>query len=406
MITIQEADRLILDNMPRAATEPCALQECAGRMLCESVRADRPLPPYDRVIMDGMAIDYDDWLAGCRTFTMEGLAPAGAPRHTLREKQHAIEVCTGTVLPNGCDTVVPVEEITRDGDAWTLTGTAPIARGDHIHPCGSDSAAGEELIGPGIRLNAAHIAICASVGQLRVSVARRPSIGIISTGDEIVEPDHVPAEHQVRSSNMEGLCALLAAHGVPAAGRHHVSDRAEDTREALGSALDRHEVLLITGGVSKGRRDIIPETLAALGVEKLFHGVRQRAGKPMWFGMRAADQRVVFGLPGNPVSSMTVATRHVVPALHFHLGGSPASPAPIPLRRPVEPLDGFTHLLPARLITGGDLAAEPLVTNTSGDFATLAQADGFLEIPPAGTQTLNRFPFFPITPFPTHGARS
>jgi len=381
MLTPAEADAAIAAVLAQVPQQELPLADCAGRVLRREVRAERDAPPFDRVAMDGIAIAAG---AGARrSFRIAGLQPAGSPPLTLHAADECIEVMTGAMLPVGCDTVVPVERIrVADGSAAFEDGYAP-APGQHVHRRASDARAGDVLLTPGTRLGAPEIAIAASAGLPRLMVARLPRVAVISTGDELVEPGLPVLDHQIRRSNSHGLAAALALAGCPPATDLHLRDDVAELQRSLARELDRHDVLVLSGGVSAGRFDHVPAALAAQGVQKVFHQVAQRPGRPLWFGTRAPG-KLVFALPGNPVSVLVCLARYVIPALAALSGARPAAARMAALARPFEFKAPLTCFLPVtlRYDQDGRTLAEPRPTGGSGDFISLAGTDGFVELPP------------------------
>lgn len=372
-ISVAQAVSLIRRAGKPFPTVSLPLQEAAGRVLREPIKADRPLPPFDRVTMDGVALSFATWKRGCREFKLEGVQRAGMPPLRRRSPIGCIEVMTGAVTPVGCDCVVPVEEIeTRDG--WARIRAEKLRRGDSIHPAGSDAKKGTVLLPVGKVLDGPSVAVAASVGKARVRVADVPRIAVVSTGDELVEVHERPKPHQIRRSNPHALAASLRLHGLNVGTLAHVTDDRDRQQKVLGDALARADTVLITGGVSKGRYDFIPDTLARLGVKPVFHRVRQRPGRPMWFGVGRKGQ-LVFGLPGNPASCMVCLHRYVLPV----------APRAVSLAVNI-PRRGLTVFQPVEVRDG---IARPVALNTSGDFLDLARSDGFVEID-GGTGHLRR----------------
>ncbi|NQU11503.1 molybdopterin molybdotransferase MoeA [bacterium] len=372
MISVAQADRLIRRAVRSAPTVTVPLADASGAVLREPVRADRPLPPYDRVMMDGVALSFAAWRRGCREFECEGIQRAGDPPGRRRRAHGCLEVMTGAVLPRGCDCVVPVEQLQPVGDRIRVTGR--VDRGQFIDRAGADARRGAVLLTPGQVLDGPAIAVAASVGKARLRVARPPRVAIVSTGDELVEVHERPAAHQIRRSNPHALAASLRLHGVRTVTLAHVTDHPGQQARVLRRMLARADVVVLTGGVSKGRYDFVPGVLERIGVRQVFHRVRQRPGKPLWFGV-GPQRQLVFGLPGNPVSCLVCLHRYVLPVL-----GTGRAPASVRLARRL-PRGKLTVFPPVRLGIGG---ATPVATNTSGDFRNLARSDGFIELP-AGT---------------------
>lgn len=398
MLTAAEAQTLILDNVASFHREDCPLAVAHRRVLCAEIRADRDLPPFDRVTMDGYALNAAALAAGKRVFRVEGLQAAGMPAFKLSPADDAcIEVMTGAVVPEGADCVVPYEETTRNGSSVALSDDVRgIAVGNALHHRGSDHAAGEIIVRPGTRLTGREIAVAAACGYGAVEVSQLPKIAVLATGDELVEVEAAAAPHQIRRSNDYALRAALATAGYPDVSRFHLRDVRHEIERLLQVVIAEFDVVVIAGGVSKGKFDYLPGELERQGVRKVFHGVAQRPGKPFWFGM-TARQTPIFALPGNPVSSYTCLHRYVLPAL-AHASGLGATPMrSVALTDAVNCKPKLTYFLPVKLSSGtrAELLATPDPSNTSGDFAGLLGTDGFVELA-AGQE---EFPAGAIAPF-------
>lgn len=380
MITVAEADTLLERHVRALPPAARPLAAAVGEVLAEPIRADRPLPPYDRVAMDGVAVRYAALQTGARSFAIIGQQRAGQPAADLPDDAACIEVMTGAVLPHGADCVVPLEDVDVDGGAAHVRA-ARVRHRMNVHGCGSDRAAGDVLIEPGVRLTAAHIGIAAAVGMPVLQVAARPSIALVSTGDELVDVQDEPAGHQIRRSNGAAVRAALLQRGFGDVSELHVPDDERRLRTSLAALIDEVDVLILSGGVSRGRYDFVPAVLQSLGVVCRFHGIRQKPGKPLWFGTTPGG-RPVFGLPGNPVSALVCTFRYVLPALQRACGAAPAAPVPAVLAADVPAPGGDATLYaPAAVATqDGRLYARPLAGNGSGDFCALAAADGFVEV--------------------------
>ncbi|MBL9188036.1 MAG: molybdopterin molybdotransferase MoeA [Opitutaceae bacterium] len=400
MLTPAEAEKLILEAVAPFPREDCPLASAHGRALRAEIRADRDLPPFDRVTMDGYALRAVALAAGTRAFRVESVQAAGMRAFTLGAAADAcIEVMTGAVAPVGADCVVPYEETQRDGATVTITGRVePLIRGHALHARGSDHRAGEVIVRPGVRLTGREIAVAAACGCATLPVSHAPRIAVISTGDELVETEAAVAPHQIRRSNDYAIRATLAAAGYPGAERFHLRDVRHEIEHRLWHILAEFDVVIVTGGVSKGKFDHLPAELDRLGVKRLLQGVAQRPGKPLWFGV-SARRTPVFALPGNPVSAFTCLHRYVLPALAHASGLAPETPSLVALAQPVIFKPKLAYLLPVKLSRGprAEVLATPDPSNTSGDFAGLIGSDGFVELPaeptefPAGTLA----PFFP-----------
>jgi len=383
VLTPAEADLLIGQHLQCLPIESLPLAQCAGAVLRENIYAERDQPPYDRVAMDGVALDSQAVSAGGRSFRIQATQAAGDAPLTLDASADCIEVMTGAVLPLGCDCVVPVERLTIERGHATLAPDAQVEPWQNVHRRGTDTHQGALLLSAGQRLHAPEIAIAASAGMARIRVASQPMLAVISTGNELVEPGEPVLAHQVRRSNAYAIVSALREHGFQRVADDHIRDDTEELRERLHFHLETHDVLVLSGGVSMGRFDLVPQVLSELGVRTVFHKVAQRPGKPLWFGV-APSGAAVFGLPGNPVSTLVCLTRYVLPALRGSLGQSPQPPQRMALAAPVTVTPPLTHFLPVRFEQddwGRDWAV-PAPTNGSGDFTALAGTDGFVELPP------------------------
>ncbi len=392
MIEVAEAEALILAEMPRFPTRHEPLAACAGRVLAEDIHAERDQPPFDRVTMDGVAISFRAWAAGVRSFEVLGTQAAGAEPLAVQAPSQCVEVMTGTALPRGVDTVVPIERVQRTGTTATIAADAPIKAEQFIHRRGSDHAAGSLVLRAGIRVGPPEMAVLAGAGRGNALVTSLPHVAVISTGDELVEAGLPVAPQQIRSTNDRAIEASLTQHRLGQVTRARLRDDAN----ALAVAIDRLDteldVLVLSGGVSMGQFDFVPSVLTELGAKLVFHKVAQRPGRPMWFGVSARG-KPIFALPGNPVSTLVCATRYLVPALRHAAGTAPSPPELVELTAPIEGSPTLTLFTPVTLSSSAraTLLAEPHPTNTSGDFVTLAGTDGFVELAakrgtyPAGT---------------------
>jgi molybdopterin molybdotransferase len=392
MIDVATAQAMILAHMPRFAARHEPLVDCTGRFLAEQIAAERDQPPFDRVTMDGIAIAFRDWDGGMRTFEVAGTQGAGTAPLAINTPVQCIEVMTGTALPLGTDTVVPVERVRREGDHAIVATDALIKSSQFVHRRGSDRLAGSVVLCAGTRLGAPEIAVLAGAGRATALITELPRVAVISTGDELVEPGKPIASHQIRSTNDRAIEASLRLHRLAEVTRLRLRDDAS----ALAIAIDRLDseldALVLSGGVSMGQFDFVPSVLAELGAKLVFHKVAQRPGRPMWFGLSARG-KPIFALPGNPVSTLVCATRFLLPALRHAAGAAPARTEFVELTAPVEASPTLTIFVPVTLSSSehGTLLAAPRATNTSGDFVALAGTDGFVELPalhgthPAGT---------------------
>lgn len=371
LITLAEADALTA-ALPPGAIESIALPAALGRTLAAKISADRDFPPYRRAMMDGIAFRSAD-LPATGPLLLAGLHAAGDPPPSPLPAGQALEIMTGAMVPDDCDTVVPYEDLEAGRPRPGFLA------GQFIHPTGSDAAAGDLLVAAGRVIGPVEIAIAASVGLTELPVFRFSRIAILTTGDEAVPPGVAPLPWQIRRSNGPMLEALLHKRGNPVVFHDHAPDEPAACGDRLDAALARADVLLVCGGISKGRKDHVRQLLESrLGIPA-FHGVGQRPGKPLAFW---PGPPVVFALPGNPVSVLATFTRHVLPAL-ARMEGRPVPPPRVRMSDPPAPLQRFSWLLTVAPGPDGTLQARP--PGNSGDFISVAGCTGVVEIPPAAT---------------------
>ena len=383
LITPRLAEEMIGSRLQLRPIESLPLTRCVGGTLREDISAERDQPPFDRVAMDGIAGDSDHWRRGQRRLKLQGIQAAGAPQTTLARKDHAIEVMTGAILPAGCDCVVPVEQIDVDDGYATLKPSAVLTPFHNVHRRGSDAQRGSLLLACGAQLRAPEIAIAASAGKRQLRVSRQPAVAVVSTGDELVEPGEPIEDFQVRRSNAYAIVASLLQRGLDRVTDRHIRDDESELTQQLALLLHAHDILVLSGGVSMGRFDFVPRVLKQLGVQEVFHRIAQRPGAPMWFGTGPQGQ-AVFGLPGNPVSTLTCLIRYVMPAIAASTGMPGGVSERLALAAPVTVDSPRAYFLPVCVEhdESGRPWARPRPTNGSGDFLSLAGTDGFVELPP------------------------
>lgn len=380
LITPTHARSRILKNLPVLPSESCPLNACAGRILRESIIADRPFPPFNRSMMDGYALRLADSDSG-QAFNILAQAPAGAAQQSLGQTANTCaEIMTGAVVPADADCVVPYEATRRLNDRqMQVCAPESLYAGDNIHPQASDRSGGEVLLKSGRRIGAREIAVAASCGYANLAVAQKPSIAIVSTGDELVDIQAAPAPHQIRRSNDVMIQAALQAIDLPAAQMLHLPDDPAHSHRQLEALIAHNDIVILSGGISMGKRDFIPATLDALGLQCQFHGVRQKPGKPL--GFWSHPQCAVFTLPGNPLATLTCLHHYLIPALYHALGQStPPRPRQVTLDVAVKARDDLSIYLPVSLQANNQASPQP--TNNSGDLVRILQSDGYIELPP------------------------
>lgn len=385
MLSVADAFAITQQHLLRLGTELVPLDAALGRVLRETIHADRDFPPFNRVAMDGIAIAYQSFAGGQRAFRIAGMQRAGQAEQTLADANTCLEAMTGAMLPVGTDTVIRYEDLTLADGLATIT-IDDVQDGQNVHHQANDRRAGDALISPGALLRPAHIAVAASVGKSTLTVSVLPRIALVSTGDELVDVHEPPLPYQIRRSNTYMLRAALQTMGLTAS-LHHLPDDEAVLEAGLADLLEAHDLLILNGGVSAGKADFVPDTLTRLGVERRFHKVEQRPGRPLWFGRAAigtaGNRKTVFALPGNPVSTVLCFYRYLKPYLQATLGQTPDPVRYARLTTPVTFLPPVTYFLPVSLATDtdGSWLATPLPGSGSADFANLLTADAFAELP-------------------------
>ena len=370
----------------RPGVERVRLPAARGRVLAEAVVADRDQPGFDRATRDGFAVRAADVGAAMR---IVGQVRAGE-RWTgaAVERGEAIEIMTGAPLPAGADAVVMVEHVTVSGEGLELAEGRGLRAGENVVPRGAEARAGEAVLADRTVMGAAEIALAAACGAAEVEVYRRARVAIVATGDELVELDVQPEAWQIRNSNSYGLAALVEAAGGEAERLPIARDTRDDLRAALAEAR-RCDLVLLSGGVSMGKYDLVEEVRGEVGAEFLFTGVRMQPGKPVVFGRfpaLAADAsaRYFFGLPGNPVSTQVTFHCFVEPMLRAMCGEVAEGPRFVSaaLAEEVAGKAGLMRLLPARLDAARVRPRVRLVGwQGSGDLAANARANCYVVLP-------------------------
>src|SRR5467141_1321634 len=382
MLTYEQARNKVIEEVGKrrgpSATTAVSVWDALGLVLAQAVKTDREYPPFDRSTRDGYALRSKE--AGpAAQLKCVGEIKAG---DTVREALTAgacLQIMTGAAVPTGADAVVMIEQTSREGDVVRFERAAQ--RGQNIVPKGSEAAAAQTILTRGMRLGYAELALAAQVGAVRLQCAQRPRVAILSTGDEVVLIDEAPGEFQIRNSNSVSLSAQVRIAGAEPVILGNAADRAEDLGEKIERGL-REDALVLSGGVSMGKYDLVEKVLKAMGAEFFFDAVAIRPGKPTVFGV--CQGKPVFGLPGNPVSTMVTFELFVAPALDL-LNGAEARPLPLVEARLGEALNeklGLAHFLPARVEwRGGAPEVKALKWQGSGDIAALAKANCFLVVP-------------------------
>lgn len=382
MLTFEEARRKVIEQVGkmRGPRERAGVSvwDALGLVLAQEVKTDREYPPFNRSTRDGYAVRSSEVKPESQLKCV-GEIKAGDTVTEALPAGTCIQIMTGAAVPSGADAVVMIEYTQREGDLVRFERAAQAAQ--NIVPRGSEARAGQTILKPGMRLGFAELALAAQVGATQLQCAERPRVAILSTGDEVVLIDEQPGPFQIRNSNSVSLAAQVRIAGGEPIPLGNAADRVEDLGEKIERGL-KEDALVLTGGVSMGKYDLVESVLKALGAEFFFDAVAIRPGKPAVFAI--CQDKPVFGLPGNPVSTMVTFQLFVTPAIDL-LSCAEARPLPLVEAHLAQPLNegpGLTHFLPARIQWH---RAEPQVSalkwQGSGDIAALAGANCFLVVP-------------------------
>jgi molybdopterin molybdotransferase len=373
-------------GLPLPPSESLPLLQCGSRILAEPVLADRDQPPFHRSTRDGFALHASDTHG---LLKVVGLVRAGEQwQGSPLELNAAIEIMTGAPIPEGADAVVMIEHIERNADSIRLLTGRTIRSGENIVPQGSEALAGQTVLPPGTPIEGAEIALAASCGYSELQVFRKPKVAIVATGDELVDLAATPAPQQIRNSNSYGLAELIRHAGGEPIQLPIAPDRRPELEQTIRAARQCN-LMLLSGGVSMGKYDLVEEVLQALGAEFFFTGVKMQPGKPLVFGRLPAENSLpaqfFFGLPGNPVSTQVTFHCFVEPMLRAMSGAGIQDPRFLQatLAEDVAGKTGLMRILPARLASDRIRPEVRLVAwQGSGDLAANARANCYAVLPP------------------------
>src|ERR1700682_6337697 len=381
MLTFEQARLEVISQISKAkpptTTVNLSVWDALGYVLAQDLIADRNYPPFNRATRDGYAVRASESTAGA-TLACIGEIKAGDALIQQLENGTCIQIMTGAPVPTEADAVVMIEYTSRDKEFIHFQQTA--TKGQNIVPAGSETANDQPLLRPGTRLGYAELGLAAQIGATQLRCAKKPRVAILSTGDEIVPIDATPGPFQIRNSNSVSLTAQVREAG----GEPVVLGNAADRIESLGDKIQQglqEDLLVLSGGVSMGKYDLVEDVLKSLGATFYFDAVAIRPGKPAVFAM--CNEKPDFGLPGNPISTMVTFELFVVPAIDL-LSGAPARPLPFlkaTLAEAMKEKPGMTHFLPARVqVECGEAHVKPLPWKGSGDTVAMAKANCFLVV--------------------------
>ncbi len=406
MVSVEEALKLVAKNVLRLPVETVSLREAVGRVLAADIIADRDSPPWRKSMMDGFAIRSSDVNGGVRKLkVIETVTAGGSPTMNVEDGQ-ATRIMTGAPVPEGADAIVMIERCAFEEVSDTVTiELDSISSGKHLMEAAANFASGDLIFPAGRKVRSIDIGLLAEVGAAQVSVFSQPSAAVLPTGNELVSASEQPTGPQIRNSNGPMLIAMLADKGIESSDLGIGRDNRDAMSEQLKTGLE-NDIFLLSGGVSAGTLDLVPSQLKELGVEEIFHKVKVKPGKPIFFGthQRADGSRgYVFGLPGNPVSSLVGFRLFVSTTIALMCGQSNAiesSPQLAELSREHETRGDRPTFWPGRRISspGSSLIVEPLIWNGSSDLVALGKAEGLIEFPAGGKvhDAGTEFPFWEL----------
>jgi molybdopterin molybdotransferase len=382
LLSIEEAQRLILERVRPLEAERVPLEEAAGRVTAEAARAGLDLPPFDSSAMDGFAVREEDTPG---RLPVVARIPAGRPADRELGSGEAMAIATGGAVPPGADAVIPIEYVVEYDNEVEIRDR--VAAGSNVRPRGGDVRLGDLVVAAGERLGPAQLGALAAAGVADISCSRRPRAAVLATGSELRRPGEELAPGEIYEANGVLLAAQLRSAGADVERLEAVEDDESAHRNALEQGL-RADVLVTSGGVSVGPHDLVRSVGQTLGIEEVLWGVAVKPGKPLWFGVR--EGTLVFGLPGNPVSTLVCFELFVRPAVLALQGAADPRPRfqPGRLARTARPNPARTELVRARsAVVDGVVELEVLSGQESHMIARAAGADALVLIP-SGTEEL------------------
>lgn len=398
MIQVAQAEKIVLEHTRDYGAEEIHFQDALGRILAEDIVADRDMPAFNRATMDGIAIQYEAIEKGMQTFTIKGMQAAGEVPIQLNGKEDCIEIMTGAAVPDSADIVVRYEDISiNDGVANLQTNN--IKKGQNIHRKGIDKKEGDIVVSSNTIITPAVISAAAFTGKEKLSVKKAPRIVTISNGDELEDIGNTPPPYKIRRSNSYTIQAALQQNKLEA-DILHLPDDENIIETEIKKCLEQYDVIIVSGGISMGKFDLVGKVLEKLSVQQLFHKVQQRPGKPFWFGVHE-NGPVVFAFPGNPVSTFMCFYRYFMPWWKKSMG--------ITEHKLFAKLASDIHFAPSlqyfvqvklEMDETAQLIATPAQGNGSGDLANLTETDAYMELP-AELSNFKKGDVFRVWPFKT-----
>lgn len=371
-ISVAEALAILAAHPLKRSITSIPLQEAVGKVLAEDMHADRDFPPFDRVAMDGYAIQAPDTSElPFVTKEVETVQHAGEAPVQLHNESGAIQIMTGACLPYNTNCIIPIEQTVKL-DHSTIKAFPPYIKGQHIHRQAADVQKGDIVLKHHTVLRPHHLSILAGIGCDNVPAFAKPKVVFVSTGNELVDVQEQPLPHQIRKSNPYQIAGFLAKHGI-SLDLVHCHDDKQAVEQTLQNAFEQYDIVLTSGGVSMGEKDYIPQVLSDLGATLHFHKVSQKPGKPLLFA--SYQNKVLFGLPGNPLSTLVSCMKYVMPYVGLPLPQWSMPLAHTPGYKPMAKHRFIPVLVEHNLV-------RPIVFQGSGDFTSIAPAQGFAELLP------------------------
>ena len=380
MISSNQASKLIKNNLRELKSRKINTMDSVGSILREDISAERNQPPFDRVTMDGIAINYSKTKIQC-FYPIQSTQFAGDKPTKLIKKNQCIEIMTGSVLPDNTNCVIPIECVEIENQIAKIKDNYIAKKWQFIHKEGTDHKIGSVVLKKGHRITPIDIALILSCGREKVLVSDIPKIRILSTGSELIPTGKKILPHQIRITNGPSMITMLKEQCFNDCEHFHLLDDRDLQKRNIKKYLNESDVLILSGGISMGKADFVEKILKELDVKCIFYKVKQRPGKPMWFGLGPKKQ-LVFALPGNPVSAITCCRHYVIPALRSMCGKIEENNEYVQMHIKITSKTKFTHFLPVKLknLKNETRQALPIQTNTSGDFTSLSGTHGYVEL--------------------------
>ncbi|HEX2865519.1 MAG TPA: gephyrin-like molybdotransferase Glp [Ignavibacteriales bacterium] len=383
MISFSQAQEIIYNALkaPWLKTEYIPLQEAQGRTLAEEVTSEVDLPPFDNSAMDGFAVKFNP---GIRSWTIKGEIPAGHYTDFIADPISTVSIMTGSRLPEGFDTVIPIEDVFVREDNVILNTNAMFTKGMNVSKKGQDLMKGQTALGKGTFLKSPQIAALAACGRGKVKVYEKLKIGVLATGDELTEIDQAPSGDKIRASNLYSILSAVREINMIPVNCGIARDSKEEIKSAVSSALEKCDILITTGGVSAGKFDYVKEVFTDIGIKTLFHRVNIKPGKPVLFGLMEGEghTKPVFGLPGNPVSSLVTFYLFVKTNIMKCFGLSEQPPLRAVLKKSITKSDSKRHFVRGLVSRDelGVISAVPVGQQSSGNLVQMSMSNCLIVI--------------------------